>query len=224
MNDHLFRSLLAARKTWTWFLGLALLIAVVAGAAGHFDAGTRLQQALGWISGMGHLGLLLFILLYIAASFVLLPAAVLTIGAGSVFGLVKGSILCSIAATLAATAAFLFGRYIAREWVARRLRSYPRFNALDHAVGQQGWKIVGLTRLSPLFPFCVLNYAYAITSVSFRDFFFASWLGMLPGTVLYVYIGSLLRDAALARGAGTRARTPAEWTLYVSPAGRWAGR
>jgi uncharacterized membrane protein YdjX (TVP38/TMEM64 family) len=143
-----------------------------------------------------------------------LPGSVLTLGAGAVFGLVKGAVLVSVAATLGATAAFLVGRYLAREWVAGKVERYPRFAAIDRAVAREGWKIVGLTRLSPVFPFNVLNYAFGLTRVSLRDYFFASWIGMMPGTVMYVYVGSLAGDLA-ALGAGSRARTPVEWTLYV---------
>ena len=89
-----------------------------------------------------------------------------------------------------------------------------RFKTIDDAVATEGWKIVGLTRLSPVFPFNLLNYAYGLTKVSLRDYFFASWIGMLPGTVMYVYIGSLIGDLARL-GAGGRTRTGAEWALYV---------
>jgi uncharacterized membrane protein YdjX (TVP38/TMEM64 family) len=89
-----------------------------------------------------------------------------------------------------------------------------RFRAIDAAVGREGWKIVGLTRLSPAFPFNLLNYAYGITGVRLRDYFFASWVGMLPGTVMYVYLGSLAGSLATLGGRGG-GRTPAQWALYV---------
>src|SRR3970282_2304950 len=103
---------------------------------------------------------------------------------------------------------------LAGDWVARKIEGNPRFKAIDEAVAHEGWKILGLTRLSPVFPFNLLNYAFGLTRVSLRDYFFASWIGMMPGTVMYVYVGSL--PGALATlGAGSRARTPAEWTLYL---------
>jgi uncharacterized membrane protein YdjX (TVP38/TMEM64 family) len=103
---------------------------------------------------------------------------------------------------LAATTAFLLGRTIARDWVARRLGQDPRLAAIDAAVGQSGFKIVLLLRLSPLFPFNVLNYTLGLTRVRLRDFVLGSWIGMLPGTALYVYIGSLVTSASeLASGA-----------------------
>jgi uncharacterized membrane protein YdjX (TVP38/TMEM64 family) len=114
-------------------------------------------------------------------------------GAGAVFGLVQGCVYASVAATVAAVAAFLVGRHLARGWIRRRLGDNPTFTALDRAVAEEGWRIVGLTRLSPLFPYTLLNYAYGLTRVRLWEYAAASWLGMLPGTVLYVYLGTLAR-------------------------------
>jgi len=143
-----------------------------------------------------------------------LPAVVLTLGAGAVFGVAWAFVTVSIAATLGATAAFLVGRYLARGWVTRRLAGSPRLGAIDAAVAREGWKIVALTRLSPAFPFVLLNYAFGLTRVRLRDYVLASWLGMMPGIALYTYLGSLAGDVAAA-AAGGRARTPGEWALYA---------
>jgi len=143
-----------------------------------------------------------------------LPGSILTLGGGAVFGVVWGSVYVSIASTFGATLAFLVGRYVARDWVNSKIQSNEKFKAVDRAVAREGWKIVFLTRLSPIFPFNLLNYAFGVTPVSLRDYFFASWIGMLPGTILYVYLGSLAGDLARL-GAGERARTPMEWALYV---------
>ena len=177
------------------------MIAILYGAH-RIGAGPWLTNALDWIRGLGALAPVAFIAIYIAACVAFLPGSILTIGAGVIFGVVRGSIYVSIAATLGATAAFLVGRYLARDWVSARLEGNAKFKAIDEAVGKEGWKIVILTRLSPVFPFNLLNYAYGLTRVSLRDYFFASWLGMIPGTILYVYIGSLSGD--LARAAGGR--------------------
>jgi uncharacterized membrane protein YdjX (TVP38/TMEM64 family) len=145
-----------------------------------------------------------------------IPGSLLTLGSGVLFGVAWGSIFVSLASTLGATAAFLVGRYLARGWVAKQLEGKENFQAIDRAVAKEGWKIVGLTRLSPVFPFNLLNYAFGITQVSLRDYFFASWIGMMPGTVMYVYIGSLLGSlATLAAGVQERKRTQAEWALYA---------
>jgi len=162
-----------------------------------------MNQALGWIDGLGWIGPLVFVALYIGATVFFVPGSALTLGAGALFGVVKGSLLVSVASTLGATAAFLVGRYLARDWVARKIAKNAKFAAIDEAVGREGWKIVGLTRLSPVFPFTLLNYAYGLTTVKLRDYFFASWIGMLPGTVMYVYLGSLARLSVEAEGATT---------------------
>jgi uncharacterized membrane protein YdjX (TVP38/TMEM64 family) len=186
-------------------------IAILYGAH-RIGAGPWLTNALDWIRGLGALAPIAFIAIYIAACVAFLPGSILTIGAGVIFGVVRGSIYVSIAATLGATAAFLVGRYLARDWVSARLEGNAKFKAIDEAVGKEGWKIVILTRLSPVFPFNLLNYAYGLTRVTLRDYFFASWLGMIPGTILYVYIGSLSGDLARAAG-GSAKRTPAGWAL-----------
>lgn len=170
--------------------------------------------ALEWIRGLGAIGPLIFILLYVLATVLFVPGSILTLGAGFVFGVVRGSILVSISATLGATCAFLVGRYLARGWVARGIEGNAKFKAIDEAVAREGWKIVGLTRLSPVFPFNLLNYAFSLTNVRLRDYVFASWLGMIPGTILYVYVGSLAGSLATL-GAGERQRSAAEWALYV---------
>ena len=187
------------------------VIAILYGAH-RIGAGAWLTNALDWIRGLGALAPVAFIAIYIAACVAFLPGSILTIGAGVIFGVVRGSIYVSIAATLGATAAFLVGRYLARDWVSARLEGNAKFKAIDQAVGKEGWKIVILTRLSPVFPFNLLNYAYGLTSVSLRDYFFASWLGMIPGTILYVYIGSLSGDLARAAG-GSAQRSPVQWVF-----------
>lgn len=170
-----------------------------------------LENALHWVEQLGPTGPAIFILLYIAACVLLIPGSPLTLGAGTVFGVVKGSVIASVASTLGATAAFLIGRYIARDWVACRIEKNDKFSAIDRAVGSEGWKIVGLTRLSPVFPFSLLNYAYGLTQVSLRDYVLASWVGMMPGTVMYVYLGSLARIGVEARNA-----TPARIVLKIA--------
>lgn len=149
------------------------------------------------------MGPALFILIYIFACVFFIPGSALTLGAGAVFGVIKGSIYVSIGSTLGATAAFLVGRYIARDWIARKIEKNEKFAAIDRAVGAEGWKIVGLTRLSPIFPFSLLNYAFGLTKVSLRDYVLASWIGMMPGTVMYVYLGSLARLGVEAQNATT---------------------
>ena len=193
---------------WTWLLWLIVILAVLV-AAKYFHVQSLLKQSLDWIAGLGAWGLAVFVLIYILACVLFIPGSILTLGAGAVFGVLKGSLAVSIGATLGATAAFLIGRYFARDAIAKKISRNEVFSALDRAVGSEGWKIVGLVRLSPVFPFTLTNYAFGLTRVSLRDYFFATWLGTMPGTLMYVYLGSL------ARVAGERTRTPAEWTLYA---------
>lgn len=180
-----------------------------------FVAEDLLKGVLRWIGGLGPLGPLIFIGVYIVAPVVFFAGVILSIGAGTVFGLLAGSIYVSIGATLGATCAFLVGRYAARQWVAARLEGNARFRAIDHAVAREGWKIVGLARLSPLFPFNLLNYAFGLTDISLRDYFFATWVGMIPGIIMYVYLGSLAGDVAMI-GSRPVKRTAAQWAFEVS--------
>jgi uncharacterized membrane protein YdjX (TVP38/TMEM64 family) len=202
--------------SWPWWrLALAVgALLVVVLLARRLETRALLEDALGWIAGLGPWGPALFVLLYVAATVLLLPAVVLTLGAGAVFGVVTAFAVVSAGATLGAVAAFLIGRYVARDWVARRVAASARLGAIDEAVAREGWKIVLLTRLSPAFPFVLLNYAYGLTRVSLRQYALASWIGMMPGIALYAYLGSLAGDLAAA-AAGARGRTPGEWALYA---------
>jgi uncharacterized membrane protein YdjX (TVP38/TMEM64 family) len=191
----------------------AALIAGILFSVHYFGSGP-LRELLQWISGLGSTAPLVFIPLYVVACVLFIPGSILTLSAGFLFGVVRGSMYVSVAATLGATLAFLIGRYFARQWVAARLANYPKFKAVDEAVAREGWKIVALTRLSPVFPFNLLNYAFGLTNVGVRDYVVASWAGTLPGTILYVYLGSLAGD--LTRVATGRAEgSPAEWALYT---------
>ena len=154
-----------------------------------------LQNALTWVESLGSIAPIAFIVLYNVATVLLIPGSVLTLGSGILFGLFWGSIYVFFAATLGATLAFWLGRNVARDWVSEKISAYPKFAAIDKAVAKEGFKIVFLTRLSPLFPFNLLNYAFGITQVSLKDYVLGS-VGMIPGTILYVYIGSLLGSIA----------------------------
>jgi uncharacterized membrane protein YdjX (TVP38/TMEM64 family) len=198
------------RKT----VGVILVAATLIGLARQLDAQGLLKDTLGWVRGLGPAGPLIFLGIYIVATVLFLPGSILSLGAGALFGVVKGSIIVSLSSTLGATCAFLVGRYLARGWVEAKIEGNPKFEAIDASVAREGWKIVGLTRLSPAFPFNLLNYAFGITKVSLRDYVIASWVGMLPGTILYVYIGSLAGDVATL-GEGGGPTTPAQWILRV---------
>jgi uncharacterized membrane protein YdjX (TVP38/TMEM64 family) len=138
-----------------------------------------------------------FIIIYNVATVLFIPGSLLTLKGGCLFGVLWGSIYVTIAAMFGAISAFLIGRYLSRDWVCQQIEHHPKFKAINQAVKQEGWKIVLLTRLSPIFPFNLLNYLFGVTQVSSKDYVFGS-LGMIPATVVYVYIGSLASDLATA--------------------------
>ena len=173
-----------------------------------------LQNALQWINSLGAIGGIVFIGIYIIATLAFLPAALLTLGAGVIFGVTWGSIYVFIGATLGAIAAFLGGRYLAQGWVKEKISSYKKFAIIDKAVSKEGLKIVLLVRLSPLFPFNLLNYAFGITSVSFQDYLIGS-VGMIPGTIMYVYFGSLVGDIALIGSKNQPGNIILHWVIQI---------
>lgn len=160
------------------------------------------------VRGMGPAGGLLYGAVYVLAVLLFVPGIVLTLGAGFLFGVAWGTVIVSLASTTAAAFAFLIARYFARSRVERLARRNPKFQAIDRAIGEQGWKVVALLRLSPLVPFSISNYIYGLTSVRFLPYVAASWIAMLPATVLYVSLGAA--GQSLERG---RARSPWEWVL-----------
>ena len=170
---------------------LLLVLAAVAVAAvlRFLPVNQWLLGFVAWIRGAGTAGMAVFLVAYVVACVLLLPGLVLTLGAGFAYGVAVGVPLVWVSANLGAAVAFLLGRTLARERIAARVAGNPRFAAIDRAVGREGFKIVLLTRLSPAFPFNLLNYAYGLTRVTFRDYVVGSLVGMIPGTAMYVYLG-----------------------------------
>lgn len=179
-----------------------------------YDVQVLLRSALEWVNGLGAVGALAFIAIYILATVAFLPGSLLTLGAGLVFGIGLGSLYVFVGATLGATAAFLVGRYLARGWVSQKIAGNLKFRAIDEAVGREGFKIVLLTRLSPVFPFNLLNYAYGVTGVSLKDYVLAS-IGMIPGTIMYVYIGSLAGGIATLGTSAQPANPGVQWAIRI---------
>ncbi len=185
-----------------------LLALILAGRA----FGDRLPLLVEWVRDQGVWGPALFVLGYAVATVALVPGSLLTLAAGAVFGLGLGVLVVLLGATLGAAAAFLIARYLARPVVEQRVARDPRFGALDRAVGQAGRRIVFLLRLSPVFPFSLLNYALGLTRVRFVDYLVAS-IGMLPGTLLYVYYGKLAGDVATLAGGAPASRGGGYWVV-----------
>lgn len=143
-----------------------------------------------WIEGYGELGPIVYMLVYSIAPSLMLPGLPITIVGGVLFGPVFGTIYTSIGATIGASIAFLVARYMGRGWVGEMLKG--RWKELDAEVERQGWKVVAFTRLIPLFPFNMLNYAFGLTRIRFSHYFLASFIFMLPGVVAYVVFSSSL--------------------------------
>lgn len=188
-------------------------LAVVAGLilAGR-QAGAYVPRFAQWVEGLGIWGPIVFILGYAVAAVAFIPGSLLTLAAGAIFGLAKGTVYTLIGATLGASAAFLVARYGARGAIERRIAGNPRFAAIDRAVGREGFKIVALLRLSPVFPFNLLNYALGLTTVSFWQYAAAS-IAMLPGTLLYVYYGKAAGSLAALAGGAKTGKGPGDWIV-----------
>jgi uncharacterized membrane protein YdjX (TVP38/TMEM64 family) len=188
-------------------LALAALFALGRYAGGHIPAFQR------WVEGLGAFGPLAFILGYAVAVLAFVPGSALTLASGAIFGVARGTVFVFVAALLGSTGAFLVARHLARAAIEKRIAGDARFAAIDRAIGTQGRKIVFLLRLSPIFPFNLLNYGLGLTRVRLLDYVIAG-IGMLPGTLLYVYLGSAAGQAVAAAGGAAPGRSPAEWALF----------
>jgi uncharacterized membrane protein YdjX (TVP38/TMEM64 family) len=176
------------------------------------SAGAYVPQFAEWVEGLGALGPIAFVVGYALAVVAFIPGSILTLASGAIFGLVEGTVYVFIAAVLGSTLAFLIARHGARASIEKRIEGDARFAAIDRAVGSEGRKIVLLLRLSPVFPFNLLNYALGLTQVRLVDYVIAS-LGMLPGTLLYVYTGKLAGDVAAIAGGVETERGAADWLV-----------
>src|SRR5688500_778955 len=201
------------RKRIAWVLAglgiVVLLLLLGRRAAGYIPAFA------GWVESLGALGPLAFIAGYILATVAMVPGLLLTLAGGALFGLVRGTLYVFMAASIGATAAFLISRHVVRDAMLRRMGKDERFTAVDAAIAREGRKIAFLIRLSPLFPFNVTNYALGLTSVRLRDYVLAC-IGMLPGTILYVYYGRLIGDVANVVSGAQVERGPEYWLLLVT--------
>jgi uncharacterized membrane protein YdjX (TVP38/TMEM64 family) len=168
-----------------------------------------------WVGQTGLAGIFIFIAVYAAATVLLAPGAILTIGAGFAFGLWKGFLAVSAGATLGASLAFLVARFVARDKIEAMARRNSKFQRIDNAIGKQGAKLVFLLRLSPLIPFNLSNYFYGLTGVSFWPYVLASWIGMMPGTFLYVYIGTVGK-AAVSIAGGEAVKQGWQYWMFMS--------
>jgi len=194
---------------------LAILIAVFL-AMKFLPVAEWLRNFNAWVGQMGAVGILVFIGVYAAAAVLLAPGAILTIGAGFAFGLWKGFLAVSAGSTLGASLAFLVARFIARDKIEIIAQRNDKFRKIDNAIGTQGAKLIFLLRLSPVIPFNLSNYFYGLTGVRFWPYVLASWIGMMPGTFLYVYIGTAGRAAVSATADGEAMRHGWQYWILMS--------
>jgi uncharacterized membrane protein YdjX (TVP38/TMEM64 family) len=216
MNDRNANGELGARTKaipWQWIgigvLTIALLISLRA-----LPVTQWLTEFNHWIAQLRILGVALFIAMYIVATVLFFPASVLTIGAGFVFGVLAGTVIVSVSATIGAALAFLIARYLARGKIEQKVSSNQKFKQIDRAIGEQGAKLVFLLRLSPLIPFNVSNYFYGLTAVRFWPYVLASWIGTFPGTLLYVYLGAAGKAGLTAAAGQSSGRSAWEYLLF----------
>jgi uncharacterized membrane protein YdjX (TVP38/TMEM64 family) len=193
---------------------LAVLLSFAVLAAWRLPLRGWAEIFIAWVQNLGPAGALLYGTVYALGAVLMIPGVALTAGAGLVYGTLIGVLIVSPASVLGATGAFLIARYFARDWVERKLQNYPKFKAVDRAVERQGFKVVLLIRLQPVIPFVLLNYALGLTRVRLRDYVIASWIGMLPATVVYVYLGSALHNVSDLFAGGIAKHTPVGLALF----------
>jgi uncharacterized membrane protein YdjX (TVP38/TMEM64 family) len=201
------------RKFWL----LVVLTIAISIASYCLDVHHLLKPTWDWLDNSIAKNPLTFIILFNILTLVGFPGSLLTLKSGYVFGVGWGTVYVLIAATIGATLAFLFGRYLTREWVQKKVAGNIQFRAIDRAVTIEGWKIVLLVRLSPLFPFNLTNYAFGVSQISLKNYIIGS-IGILPGTVLYTYMGSLtnkLTNLNLDRSPTDLPLQFAQWEMRI---------
>ena len=197
------------KKYWKWIALAGGLVALTVGVS-FLPVGQWVKSFTEWIRHLGLAGAFVFIGVYALAALCFLPGAIFTIASGLVYGIVGGTAVALVGATLGAGLSFLAGRYLFRKQIKKFAGKNKKFGAIDDAIGKQGWKIVGLLRLSPLIPFNVSNYFYGVTAIGFWPYLLASFIGMFPGTLLYAYLGAI-GQAGLS--GGKKGYSPLEWTF-----------
>lgn len=192
------------RKTALVAIGIALALVGLFVLFRLLPVAAWLGAFQAWVKGLGFAGYALFALVYAACCVFFVPASVLTLGAGAVYGVGVGTAVVLCGATLGATLSFLLARTLLRKKVEKMTTGNAKFGALDRAIGKEGAKIVFLVRLSPIFPFTYVNYAFGLTGVRTLPYVLASFVGMIPGTFAYVYLGTAAAGVASGDASGTK--------------------
>jgi uncharacterized membrane protein YdjX (TVP38/TMEM64 family) len=177
-------------------------------------AGEELPRFTAWVQGLGPLAPVIFVLGYLVATVAFIPGSLLTLAAGAIFGIPLGTTVVFAGAVLGASAAFGLSRTVLHGMIERKVAGDKRFTAINNAVAQDGRRIVFLLRLSPAFPFNLMNYALGLTRVRYVDYLVAS-VGMLPGTLLFVYTGKLAGDVATLAGGAAPPRGPGYYAVLA---------
>ena len=206
----------AKKSALARLVGLLVILIAVFLAMKFLPAAEWLRNFNAWVGQMGAVGILIFIGVYAAAAVLLAPGAILTIGAGFAFGLWKGFLAVSAGSTLGASLAFLVARFIARDKIEIIAQRNDKFRKIDNAIGKQGAKLIFLLRLSPVIPFNLSNYFYGLSGVKFWPYVLASWIGMMPGTFLYVYIGTAGKAAVSAAAGGEAMKHGWQYWTFLS--------
>ena len=188
---------------------LKIVLAVIAVAAfftviNLLPVGEWIATFQGWVKDLGPIGYVVYVLVYVVVCVTFLPASPLTLGAGAIFGFVEGAIVVIIGATLGATASFLLGRTIMRRRIEAMAANNVKFRALDRAIAREGGKIVFLVRLAPVFPFAYINFAFGLTGVRTLPYIVATFFGIMPATLAFVYIADAATRTATADLDSTR--------------------
>ena len=171
-----------------------------------------IREFIGWVQQLGPAGVVVFIIAYALATVLFLPGWIFTVSAGLIYGIVAGTAIALTGAVIGASLAFLVARYLLRQNIEELTKKNPRFRAIDEAIGKNGWKIVGLLRLSPLIPFNFSNYFYGITGISFGAYVLVSAIGMIPGTLMYAYLGAIGQASV---SGGTAAHSKWQYVLLA---------
>jgi len=194
---------------------VGILVVVLFAVALALPLERWLADMRGWLDGYGWQGLVIFAVIYVVATILLVPGVAITLAAGALFGLGKGTAVVSVSSTTTAALAFLIGRYLARGAIETKAAANPRFGAIDRAIGQNGWKVIVLLRIVPLLPFGLSSYFFGLTAIRFRPYVLASWAAMLPGTFMFVYFGHVAAQGLSGAKEEQSSISAGQWVLWV---------
>ncbi len=201
------------QENWSTIISVLVILSALTTLIAILPVRHYIIIILAWIRGLGPLGPLAIIFLYLITCILFLPRSIVSLGAGFLFSAGAGLATVSIGSTLGACAAFLVGRTLARKWLFQKVSGSLIFNTLNQAIIRQGFRIILLTRLNFILPFSMLNYISSLTRIPLWKFALASFIGMLPGSIVYVYLGQAA-GSLLKAVTGNFQQTPAQQLLF----------